>query len=200
MKLLWIFLQIATIPFILIIKVIFRIKVIHENDIPSERGCLMISNHEGKLDPFYVLNYYGFWKSVQNVPYRFPVIHEYMIKKILKYIITAFGGYNFGETFEAKAKGLFYSRKILEEGGSLVIFPEGRIVRGNHNFINFQKGYSFLLIEGVQVILVKMHCMYNLRSTFFSKSRPSITYRTIPSSIPHEEALKIIEAFYAHGL
>jgi 1-acyl-sn-glycerol-3-phosphate acyltransferase len=200
MKALWIFLQIITVPAILIVRIIFRIRVVFENDIQPEKGCLMISTHEGKFDPFYVLNFYGFWKSIWNVPYRFPVIHEYMIKKILKYIITAFGGYDIGDTIEEKAKMLFYTRKVLENKGSIVIFPEGRLVKGGHDFIHFQKGYTFLITEGTQVILVKMYNMHHLLKTFFSKKRPSITYRTIPSSASHDEVLQIIESFYSHGL
>ncbi len=199
MKVLWVFLQIATIPFIWLIKVIFRIKIIHENTVPPEKGCLMISTHESKIDPFYILNYYGLWKTVVNVPYRFPVMHEYMEKKIIGHIISCFGGYDIGDTFEKKAKILFYTRKIIEEKGSLVIFPEGRIIKGDHDFVHFQNGYRFLLTESTQVILVKMHNIHALLSTFFSRKRPYIIYRTIPSSVPSKEALKIIEQFYSHA-
>ncbi len=190
-------LQILSHPFTMLIKWFFRIRVIHKNRIPPQKGCLFISTHESKLDPFYVLSFYGFWNSVVNVPYRFPVLHEYMQKGMLTKIITWFGGYDIGETLEEKAKMLFYTRKILSSFGGVVIFPEARLVKGGHLFTDFQKGYQFLTMEGIQIILVKFDGIHSLWRNFFSKKRPSVTYYTLPSSMTKEEVEKEIQTFYS---
>lgn len=189
--------QVATVPIILLLLKILRTKIVHENNIPRERGCLIISNHECKLDPFFILNGYGFRKSVVNIPFQFPALEEYMSKPFLGKVITFFGGFSVGETITEKARSLFYIRSVLEKKGSILIFPEARLVKGDHNFEDFQKGYTYLISDNVQVILTKLEGFHSAHKELFHKKRPRITFRTIPSQTKKEEALRIIKEFYS---
>ena len=197
MRLAWIFSQVVTTPLVWVFLRVLRVVVVHENDIPPQRGCLIICNHECKMDPFFVLNAYGLKKTFVNVPYQFPVLDEYMDKFLLGKIIASFGGFSIGTTIEEKARSLFYIRDVLVKRGSVLIFPEARLVNGDHKFEDFQKGYTHLITPGTQVILAKLENFHSYSKYFFSKRRPRITFHTIPASTKKEEAMTVIEDFYS---
>lgn len=197
MKLVWTFLQIITVPLVWVLLKALRVSVVHENDVPSERGCLIISNHECKLDPFFILNAYGIQKSIINVPFQFPALEEYMEKFFLGKVIALFGGFSIGATIDEKARSLFYIRDVLMKKGSVLIFPEARLVNGDHKFEDFQKGYTYLMTPNTQVILAKLERFHSYGKHFFATKRPRITFHTIPASTKKEEAMTIIKDFYS---
>lgn len=197
MKIVWIILQVTTIPLVQIILKALRVSVVHENDVPPEKGCLIISNHECKLDPFFILNAYGLKKSTVNIPFQFPVLNEYMDKFFLGKVIASFGGFAIGATIDQKARNLFYIRDVLMKKGSVLIFPEARLVNGDHKFEDFQKGYTYLMTPNTQVILAKLERFHSYGKHFFATKRPRITFHTIPSSVTKEEAMGIIKDFYS---
>jgi 1-acyl-sn-glycerol-3-phosphate acyltransferase len=196
MKLTWIFFQALSVPFTTLLLKVLRVKVVYENSVPFEKSCLVISNHESKLDPFFILTSYSLESIVRGIPFRFPVDEEYMKKKFLGRVISFFGGFSVGSTMGERAKSLFYIRNILGKNGSVLIFPEARLVDTNHRFEDFQKGYTYLVTGKTQIILVRLEHFHNYQKKIFDKKRPVITFRTIPSSTKKEDALKIIKEFY----
>lgn len=196
MRTLWLLLQVVAIPIISLLQILLRVKIIHVNDIKAKKGCIFISNHQHKIDPFFILNGYGFRKMIVNIPYRFPVTNSYMKKRILRKIIASFGGYSVGETIEEKAKMLFYAREILENKGGVVIFPEGKIVKNIFDYRTFQAGYTFLVSENPQIILTKIENMHTPWLSFFNRKRPKITYYTIDTDVSKEMVLDRIKNFY----
>lgn len=196
MRPIWIFFQVLSVPWALLLLKVLRTHVVHENEVLYGNKSLVISNHECKLDPFFILTAYSVRYSVTHVPFRFPVLEEYMSKAFLGKVISLFGGFSIGSTIEQKAKNLFYSRSILEEGGSLVIFPEARLVSSVHNFEEFQKGYTYLITDNTQIILAKLENFHMFHTKIFAKKRPIITFKTIPSNTTKEEVLESIKEFY----
>ncbi len=197
MKIIWVLFQISIVPLVLLLLKVLRVRIIFENEVPPERGCLIISNHECKLDPFFILNAYGFRKNMVNIPFQFPVVHQYMEMGLLSKIISLFGGFSVGKTLEEKAKSLFYMRSVLEKKGSILIFPEGKLIKKNHDFRNFQKGYTFLMTKDTQIILSRIENFHRLQHHFFLKTRPIIRFKTIKSGTSKEEVLEIIKNFYS---
>ncbi len=190
--------QIFSIPIIFCFIKLLRIDIQWKNELTKNRkNLLIISNHQSKLDPFLILSALGLKHTYNRTPFRFPVMADFVRRFPLGILITLFGGYDIGKTLEEKARALFYTRNLIATGNSVLIFPEGKIVRGSLDFRTFQKGYTTLLICDPILLLVKIDNFSNMPSHFFKKERPRIIFFTVKSSLTNEEKQKVIEQFYA---
>ena len=129
-------------------RLIFRVEVIGRGNIPKKGAYILASNHLSNLDPPLV----GCFSGRADL---FYMAKEEMFKNkiwgaIFKYLkmIPIRRGSN-------DKDALFYALKILSEGHSLLIFPEG--TRRKNGKINPRKGVGFLAVQsGKQVIPIKV--------------------------------------------
>lgn len=147
-----------------IVFTIFRIKVYGSLPVlKSDRGALIISNHESFLDGF-VLGL--FLKPINPV----FIVHTTVVKnKLFKFILSFSEYYTIDPTSPLAMKQVI---KLINSGRNVVIFPEGRITTTG-SLMKVYDGPAFVAYKtGAQVIPVRLEGpQYSLFSRM-SKSHP----------------------------
>jgi hypothetical protein len=94
---------------------------------PGTRNIL-ISNHVSKLDPFLVCTSLDFRTTCRLIPYRFMVSKSYTDRFFTNIGLRLVGGYP-AHAFDDSGKNqtLRISKRFLERGETVYIFPEGGI-------------------------------------------------------------------------
>jgi 1-acyl-sn-glycerol-3-phosphate acyltransferase len=120
-----------------------------------KNGSLLVVNHQSILDPFDVLSCMPFGVFLKILPIRFPVTHKYMRKTLFSKVLPLLGCYDIGETAREKMGGLFFAHKLLKNGKTIFLFPEGKISKKGEISV-FKKGIEFFTREAESVIFVRM--------------------------------------------
>lgn len=129
-------------------RIIFRAEVIGKENIPKKGAYIIASNHLSNLDPPLI----GCFVGRDDVYYmaKEEMFGNKIWGAIFKYLkmIPVRRGTN-------DKDALFHALKVLGEGHSLLIFPEG--TRRKNDKINPKKGVGFLAVQSkTQVIPVKV--------------------------------------------
>lgn len=111
--------------------------------IPGQGTCLYVANHIGYIDPFVILI---------NVEANVVAKAE-----ILKWPLVGLGGYMAGTIFvkreikSSRMETLLAVRSALQEGTSILIFPEGTTTAGNGTLPFKPRSFEAALLAGVPV-------------------------------------------------
>ena len=117
---------------------LYRIKVVHKENLKFEGQMILISNHRSNNDPIFL-------HLLVKPKVYFMAKSELFKNPFLRWIITAFGAFPVerGAGDLAAIKNAF---KILRAGGILGIFPEGTRTRTNE-IRRFQHGAAMIAIR-----------------------------------------------------
>lgn len=200
--LLFFFMQLlSVIVTVFMTKVIFRTKVHYPSTFTVEPGTLVICNHQSRYDPF-LISYHLARGLRPNIiatafPMRYPVLSRFMKRRFLGLFIFLFGGYNIGTHSLDRMKGLLYTMNLLERGITVLLFPEGKIVKSD-TMADFNGGLDMVLQREIPVRLVRMKGMYRWSwFTISKRHQVELFYsETIRKDLPYEEKQKYVRAFY----
>ena len=179
--------------FLFSIKVRFPQEGLH---LSKHKGILFVSNHQSYLDPFLIISSLPlFGGLLSTTPVRFPTTPDYMEKHILSPVATLFGCYSIGSNQAMRMQRLIFTRDILRKGGSLLLFPQGRLLPINTLLENkYEKGVSMLFETKASIIFVKIENFH----TFFSSKKKSITFSSITDGgLTKEEKENVMRIFYS---
>ncbi len=193
--------QFLTIPFNILFTMLLKLKIERPNTFTIEHGTLIIANHQSKVDPFLISHHVGFQNLWKTLPIRYPVTPEYMNKPITGFIIRLLGGYSVGESSLERMQKLLYTRQLLKEGYTVVLFPEGKIVRDKDMVEQFQKGVHVLFSENYPMIFVRLTGLNDVHKYHFWKnSRALFEYSDFMGrNVSPEEKVRVMLNFYGLG-
>jgi 1-acyl-sn-glycerol-3-phosphate acyltransferase len=144
------------IVFAWVLRLIYRAKITNQENLKRiNNGALIVANHQSKMDPFIILAHIPFFTYLNILPVRFPVLHLYMKKPVLGVFLKMWGSYDIGDSNREKMIGLYYTRELVQKKKTVMLFPEGKLVKDNH-LDEFQKGLQFLAAECENVIFVRL--------------------------------------------
>jgi 1-acyl-sn-glycerol-3-phosphate acyltransferase len=161
------------------------------------RGTLVLSNHRSLLDPFLVTFHLGRANWWATVPVRFPTTNKFAGHPLIGPAIKALGAYDIGVKPIERAKRLLFTRDLLLRKRSVLLFPEGRIVKDGRLHGEFQKGARMLFSHECPVLFV--HLFGFSTESFMHPGRvnnPRMYFSEIVRGNP-EEKVNRMEAFFA---
>ena len=131
----------------LIFKIIFRLKVTGQENIPQDGPFIIVANHSSLLDPVIL--------GVSVRPKVIFVAAAYLFKiGWLGYMLRKFSSIPVQRENDIKA--IKQSLKILKGGGVLGIFPEGGIDRQKNN-LPVRAGAAYLAAKiGVPIVPIRI--------------------------------------------
>jgi len=131
----------------IIFKLIFRLKITGQEDIPQDGPFIIVANHSSLLDPVIL--------GVSVRPKVIFVAAAYLFKiGWLGYMLRKFNSIPVQRENDIKA--IKKSLKILKRGGVLGIFPEGGIDRQKNN-LPIRAGAAYLAAKiGVPIVPIRI--------------------------------------------
>jgi 1-acyl-sn-glycerol-3-phosphate acyltransferase len=99
-----------------VLRAWFRVRVAGLDQIPREGAAIIAPNHKNFLDPFFI-------GIVADRPVRYMAKHE-LFRGPLGWLFPRLGAFPVRRG-EADAEALATARRILDDGGLVVVFPEG---------------------------------------------------------------------------
>ena len=138
---------IAQIKFLIIFKLLFRLKVTGQENIPQDGPFIIVANHSSLLDPVIL--------GVSVRPKVIFVAAAYLFKiHWLGYLLRKAN--SIPVQGENDISSLKRALKILQQGGVLGIFPEGGVDRQKDN-LPIKAGAAFLATRvGVPIVPIKI--------------------------------------------
>ena len=138
---------IAQIKFLIIFKLLFRLKVTGQENIPQDGPFIIVANHSSLLDPVIL--------GVSIKPKIIFVAAAYLFEiRWLGYLLRKANSIPVQRENDIKA--IKQSLKILQKGGVLGIFPEGGIDRQKNN-LPVRAGAAYLATKvGVPIVPIKI--------------------------------------------
>lgn len=189
--------QMASIPYNIFLKYYFRVTVYRPPGLVVPPGTLILANHQSKIDPFLVTWNLGIRNLMAILPTRYPVTHEYMQRPFVGALIRFLGGYDIGATPLESAKKLLFTKSLLEHNRTVLLFPEGKIVREGNMHEEFRRGAHMLLSQKCPVVFVRLEGfnVASFRHPHASK-KMHIHYSQILKSSDTEYKVKEMERFF----
>ena len=139
---------------------IYRLKVEGADNVPKEGGALLICNHVSYVDALVVSA--SSKRPIRFIMYRqiynIPIIHQ--ICKIMKVIPI-----DFQDGPKGIMRSLEETRKAIESGDLVCIFPEGGLTRTG-NMQGFNRGFEKIM-KGINAPVIPMY-MDNIWGSIFS--------------------------------
>ena len=131
----------------IIFKLIFRLKVTGQEDLPKDGPFIIVANHSSLLDPVIL--------GVSVRPKVIFIAAAYLFKiGWLGHILRKFNSIPVQRENDIKA--IKQSLKILKQGGVLGIFPEGGIDRQKNN-LPVRAGAAYLAAKiGVPIVPIRI--------------------------------------------
>lgn len=190
--------QILTIPANFILTKLLRLTVERPDAFTISHGTLIIANHQSRIDPFLISYHIGIRNLPATLPIRYPVTHEYMQKPFLGFCIKLLGGYDIGANHMERLHKLVFTRSLLKQGYSIVLFPEGKIVRDRDMVADFQKGANMLFNENYPVVFVRLTGLNRKHPVRFWKNKNiKLSYSSyFDESVPKEEKIEAMVRFF----
>lgn len=138
------------------VKIFFRVRIVGEENIPKEGGCIICANHSSNWDPVYlvVLLSRRFYFMAKAELFKVPVI-GWIVKKIGMIPVKRNGS-------DISAVRIAISN--LKEGKGLGIFPSGTRVK-NDDGADAKAGVVFIAVKAaVPVIPIYIETNYRIFS------------------------------------
>ncbi len=189
--------QIFSVIFMYILHLALKPQVLRPKNMIVPRGTLILSNHQSKLDPWFVTNYLGFHNFFKLLPFRYPVA-AVVFRTWKGPFIWCFGGYDIGFSGLERAKKLLLTRDLIHRKYTVLLFPEGKMVKSESEKADFQKGMSLLIKEDIPFLLVRIKGMDTLKFSKLRKNKISLSYSDVIQNIPNEDKTKLIQEFFTN--
>lgn len=159
-------------------------------NLPADKTVVYISNHQGNFDIPLLMSYIdrpkGFVSKIEAK--KIPIIVKWM--ELLNCVFMD------RSTLKGSAGAIIEGIKLLKQGHSLVIFPEGTRSKGDQ--MGEFKGASFKLATkaGVPIVPITIDGSYKLMELNQNKIKPAHVNLTIHPAIPtkglDKEALELL--------
>ena len=180
--------------------IVYRTRVHYPENFTVESGILVISNHQSMYDPFLVSYHLSRRLHLPTIfstfPMRYPVINRFMEKPLVGFLIFLFGGYNIGKNTLDRMKGLLYTMNLLDKGTTVLLFPEGKIVKSD-KVGYFNGGLDIVLRQNIPIRLVRLKGMHRWSWFNFSdRHQIDIYFSNIIKDMSYEEKRCIVDNFY----
>lgn len=115
-----------------IISLFWLEKVEGKENIPRKGGVIIAPNHQSWIDPFFVTT------SVKRRRFYFLAGEFIYNNKIARWALNTMDFIPVNRYSKDKGEVYKKSARILDDGGALVVFPEGRLTKDGYT----QKGYK----------------------------------------------------------
>lgn len=177
------------------LRIYYRAKrQLPENLDVLRRGALIVSNHQSKVDPFFVLACIPFRTFFRLLPIRFPILDKYYhnswYNPRLFPILTFLGCFPVGETSDERMQTMFYIRSLLKQGTTVFIFPEGKIMKGK-DIGGLQQGIDFFTKDAAQIIFVRIQ---GLNGVYHESQQAARACRVVFSDVLlRQPAMKLVD-------
>jgi len=131
-------------------NIIYRIKVLGEENVPLNSGALLVSNHMSFVDAILLV-------GASERPVRFLMHKKFYDLPVLKYFFRLAGCIPIRHSGGAHeiAASLNAARQALLNGDLVCIFIEGEISR-HGQMLRFRKGYEHI-VKGLEVPIIPVH-------------------------------------------
>src|SRR3989344_4145107 len=159
------------------------------------RGTLVLSNHRSLFDPFLITFHLGRHNWFSTIPLRFPTTPKFARHPVIGPLIRSLGAYDIAAQPIEKAKKLLYTRDLLIRKRTVLLFPEGRIVKDGQLLGEFKRGAHMLFAFDCPVVF--MHLSGFSTESFIHPERtnnPMIYFSEVFSGSA-EEKVKRMEDF-----
>jgi hypothetical protein len=166
--------------------------------VPS--GTLVLANHRSHLDPFLVTFHLGRHNWLSTVPVRYPTTSSFARHPAIGPVIKALGAYDIGEKPIEKAKKLLFTRDLLNRNRTVLLFPEGRIIKDGRLRGEFQRGVEMLFAYDFPTVFV--HLLGFSTESFMHPERvdnPRLYYSSVVRGKAVEKIKHMEEFFSSHG-
>lgn len=173
-----------------------KIQVQRPENLHIHKGTLIISNHQSKSDPFFIMYSMKWGEIFSNIPCYFPVTPNYMRSTKHGWVLKQLNCYDVGETTTERMRALFKTRDIIRKKNTLILFPEGHINRVNDDVKDFFGGIDILMREEIPIIMVRLRG-FNVWSFERKRAPVSVRFEELPSSYTAEQKREAIKKFYA---
>ncbi len=160
----------------LLTHTIYRIRVVNKENVPSQGGALLVSNHVSLVDALVIL------VSIQR-PVRFMIGRDVYKTKIFNPLFRLAKSIPISNADGPKEqlKSLRLAREAVENGELVCIFAEGRLTRIG-NILKFNKGLEYIM-SGIDCTIVPVH-LDRIWGSIFSFEGGRYYYK-IPKVIPY---------------
>jgi len=136
----------------LILKTMFRLKVIGMENLPKGEPYMVIANHQSWLDPLVIMAYLPATPQVVVVAEKHGTTNISWISKIIRIFGNPVIGISRGNN-NSRISGIKEMMKAVKQGKVLVVFPEGRLSRGEGEMYPFYPG-AFLVSKKLGLPIV----------------------------------------------
>lgn len=154
----------------------------------KENKYILVSNHTSKLDPFLVVSFLPLKVFLRLSPIRFIIADEYLQKWYMRWFLYGCGCFSVCQKRNKGKKPLVKAQEFLDEGHTLFIFPEGRMIRDNQTNRNRPLGVGalYLVKQNINCYLIPAKISYSKNKQ--KKRKIKITYKQIirPKSLPSD--------------
>jgi acyl-[acyl-carrier-protein]-phospholipid O-acyltransferase / long-chain-fatty-acid--[acyl-carrier-protein] ligase len=159
---------------IILSRIMYRIKNVGGENIPEKGGCLLVANHASYLDGPIVLSCLQ-----RNV--RFMIYHKYFKYPPFSWVFKLMG---FIPVYDGKRikESLEIAKMYLETGSIVCIFAEGEITRTG-NMLPFRRGLEKIIKDLDNVPIVPVH-IHGAWGTIFSFEREKFFFKW-PKKFPY---------------
>ncbi|MBP9128508.1 MAG: MFS transporter, partial [Elusimicrobia bacterium] len=160
----------------LLTNVVYRIRVIGQENIPATGPALIIPNHVSYVDPFLVGGATSRWIRFMmfREMFELPFIHPFV--KFMDVIPIAQK-----DSPKRILASLLQARKRLEEGHVVCIFAEGAVTRIGQT-LGFRKGFE-RIVKDLNVPIIPVH-LDRVWGSIFSFERRKFIWK-MPRQIPY---------------
>lgn len=159
-----------------LLKTFTRFEIIgRENLKEVSRPFIVVSNHESHLDP--QLTGVALLYRPSLYPLRFMAKNELFRIPLLNVVIWLLGAFK-AHRKQGIGKSLLTPTKILEKGGSVILFPEGKIIPERPKLGEGRRGAAILALTTRAALLpISLHTPHGLTPWRFIATRPKIVIR-----------------------
>jgi len=138
------------------LSMFFRVKIVGEENIPTENGCIVCANHSSNWDPVFLV---AFLKRRIYFMAKDELFHIFGLGALLKAIGIIPVKRNSSDISAVRT-----SIRVLNEGKALGIFPSGTRVKKGEN-AEVKSGVAFIAVKAaVPVIPVYIEASYRIFS------------------------------------
>ena len=154
-------------PISLLLHALYRKKLVGLENLPKERGCVVVSNHVSWIDGVILL-----WMLPRNI--RFVVDGDNFSNPIFKFLAGSFGTIMMTASPKAIGRALKTGRQGVTAGDLIGIFPEGTLTRTGQ-LQAFKAGYQKML-KGTDGCILPMY-LDGMWGSIFSHSDGKLFFK-----------------------
>lgn len=183
-------------------------RVSGKKNVPLKGGVVIAPNHQSWIDPFFIMT------SLKRRRFYF-LIGDFVYKnKIVRTVLNKLEHIPVNRSSHDKKIVYAEAKKILDAGGALVVFPEGRLTKDGYTQKGFKGVAKMALIAKVDIVPTVIENSYHVYPVhrkvpkFWGRRNCKVTflepikYESIKDKdlehIVHERVMKEIAGYLGH--